>query len=884
MSKEFKANQNQKLDNQELNDWLDSLDAVVESHGRDGAKVILEKLEQRAKDLRVLYSPIPYSPYRNTISQYDQGIYPGDISIEEKITAILRWNALAMVMKANKNYGGLGGHIASYASFAEVFETGFNHFFKGGEEADLIFYQSQCTTGIYARSFLEGRLSKNHLENYRQELKEQGLSSYCHPYLMKDYWTFTTASMGIGLVNAIYQARFMKYLENRNLLKTNKRVWGLFGDGEMDEPESLAGLSIASREKLDNLTFIINCNLQRLDGPVRGNGQIIQELEAVFKANGWNVIKVLWGSEWDKIFQQDKDHLLLKRFAKTVDGKYQTLGARDGEYNLKNFFAEDPEVLKLVSSLSKEEIDKLKRGGHDFKKLYAAFNAAIKTKGKPTVILAKTKKGYGMGKAGESKMTNHQQKELNLEALKEFRDRFQLEIPDNKLENLEFYKPDENSEEIKYLKKRREVLGGPLPKRSFKKIQLDTPKLEKHSNFLFEDSEREYSTTTGLVRSLGNIMRDKDFGKRVVPIVADEARTFGMANLFSQIGIYSPDGQLYEPEDATSILKYQESKTGQLLEEGINEAAAISSWLAAATSYSNHNFPMMPFYIFYSMFGFQRIGDMIWAAADQMPRGFLIGATAGRTTLAGEGLQHQDGQSHVIASTFPNLKSYDPCFAGELAIIFDDGMRRMMTECRDEFYYVTVNNEKYAHPKIDLKNKEGIIKGGYLFKDNSNDKININLLGSGPIFRECIEAANILKDEYGIGSKLFSITSYSELEKDAKSILRQNTLSPANKKQNYLQKLISNNDPIVATSDYVRAYSQLISSYTDNKFLALGTDGFGRSDTRKNLRDFFEVDSKHIVVSSLYTLFEEKKVSLDLLEKAIKKYNLNNNKNNPWEV
>ena len=884
MSKEFKANQNQKLDNQELNDWLDSLDAVVESHGRDGAKVILEKLEQRAKDLRVLYSPIPYSPYRNTISQYDQGIYPGDISIEEKITAILRWNALAMVMKANKNYGGLGGHIASYASFAEVFETGFNHFFKGGEEADLIFYQSQCTTGIYARSFLEGRLSKNHLENYRQELKEQGLSSYCHPYLMKDYWTFTTASMGIGLVNAIYQARFMKYLENRNLLKTNKRVWGLFGDGEMDEPESLAGLSIASREKLDNLTFIINCNLQRLDGPVRGNGQIIQELEAVFKANGWNVIKVLWGSEWDKIFQQDKDHLLLKRFAKTVDGKYQTLGARDGEYNLKNFFAEDPEVLKLVSSLSKEEIDKLKRGGHDFKKLYAAFNAAIKTKGKPTVILAKTKKGYGMGKAGESKMTNHQQKELNLEALKEFRDRFQLEIPDNKLENLEFYKPDENSEEIKYLKKRREVLGGPLPKRSFKKIQLDTPKLEKHSNFLFEESEREYSTTTGLVRSLGNIMRDKDFGKRVVPIVADEARTFGMANLFSQIGIYSPDGQLYEPEDATSILKYQESKTGQLLEEGINEAAAISSWLAAATSYSNHNFPMMPFYIFYSMFGFQRIGDMIWAAADQMPRGFLIGATAGRTTLAGEGLQHQDGQSHVIASTFPNLKSYDPCFAGELAIIFDDGMRRMMTECRDEFYYVTVNNEKYAHPKIDLKNKEGIIKGGYLFKDNSNYKININLLGSGPIFRECIEAANILKDEYGIGSKLFSITSYSELEKDAKSILRQNTLSPANKKQNYLQKLISNNDPIVATSDYVRAYSQLISSYTDNKFLALGTDGFGRSDTRKNLRDFFEVDSKHIVVSSLYTLYEEKKIPLDLLEKAIKKYNLNNNKNNPWEV
>ncbi len=884
MSKEFKANQNQKLDNQELNDWLDSLDAVVENHGRDGAKIILEKLEQRAKDLRVLYSPVPYSPYRNTISQYDQGIYPGDLAIEEKITAILRWNALTMVMKANKNFGGLGGHIASYASFAEVFETGFNHFFKGGDEADLIFYQSQCTTGIYARSFLEGRLTKNHLENYRQELNEQGLSSYCHPYLMKDYWTFTTASMGIGLVNAIYQARFMKYLENRNLLKTNKRVWGLFGDGEMDEPESLAGLSIASREKLDNLTFIINCNLQRLDGPVRGNGQIIQELETIFKANGWNVIKVLWGSEWDKIFQQDKDHLLLKRFAKTVDGKYQTLGARDGEYNLKNFFAEDPEVLKLVSSLTKEEIDGLKRGGHDFKKLYAAFSAAVKTKGKPTVILAKTKKGYGMGKAGESKMTNHQQKELNLDALKEFRDRFQLDIPDNKIENLEFYKPSDDSDEIKYLKKRRDILGGPLPKRSFKKVELKTPSIEKHSNFLFEKSEREYSTTTGLVRSLGNIMRDKDFGKRVVPIVADEARTFGMANLFSQIGIYSPDGQLYEPEDATSILKYQESKTGQLLEEGINEAGAISSWLAAATSYSNHNFPMMPFYIFYSMFGFQRIGDMIWAAADQMPRGFLIGATAGRTTLAGEGLQHQDGQSHIIASTFPNLKSYDPCFASELAIIFDVGMKRMMTECKDEFYYITVNNEKYSHPKIDIKNKDGIIKGGYLFKDQSNEKININLLGSGPIFRECIEASKILKDEYGIGSRLYSITSYSELEKNAKSVLRQNTLSPANKKQNYLQKLISNDDPIIATSDYVRAYSQLISSHINNKFLAMGTDGFGRSDTRKNLREFFEVDSKHIVVSSLYTLYEDKKVPLQTLEKAISKYNLNNNKNNPWEI
>ena len=884
MSSENITEKISKLDAQELNEWIESLDSVIQNHGREAAKTILESLEKRAKELRVVYSALPYSPYRNTISQYDQGIYPGDIQIEEKLTAILRWNALAMVMKANQNYGGLGGHIASYASCAEVFETGFNHFFKGGDNGDLIFYQSQCATGIYARAFLEGRLTSNHLNNYRMETKEQGLSSYCHPYLMKDFWSFTTASMGIGLINAIYQARFIKYLENRNLIKTNKHVWGIFGDGEMDEPESLAGLSIAAREKLDNLTFIINCNLQRLDGPVRGNGQIIQELETLFKAAGWNVIKVLWGSEWDKIFREDKNHLLLKKFAETVDGKYQTLGARDGAYNLKNFFAEDPEVLKLVSSMSDAEIDKLKRGGHDFKKLYAAFSLALKTKGKPTVILAKTKKGYGMGQAGESKMTNHQQKTLNIEALKEFRDKFQLDISDNKLEKLEFYKPEENSEELKYLRKKRETLGGFIPQRKFEKISINIPDLKDHSKFLFEKSDREYSTTTGLIRTLGSMLKDKELGPRLVPIVADEARTFGMANLFNQIGIYSPQGQLYEPEDSSSILSYKESKSGQLLEEGINEAGAISSWLAAATSYSNHNLPMMPFYIFYSMFGFQRIGDLIWAAADQMPRGFLIGATAGRTTLAGEGLQHQDGQSHIIASTFPNLKSYDPCFASELAIIFDEGMRRMMTECKDEFYYLTVTNEKYTHPEINLKNKEGIIKGGYLFEDNTVDGLNVNLMGSGTIFRECIAASEVLKKEYGIGSRLYSITSYSELEKDARSVKRKNMLDPTNKKESYIEKLIDNNDAIIATSDYVRAYSQLISSYLKNKFTPLGTDGFGRSDTRKNLRDFFEVDSPHIVLSTLYSLFEEGEIPIDMVQKAIKKYNFQTNRDDPWNL
>ena len=883
MSTEKQKNVFDELDQEEIQEWVQSLESVIQRTGRDGAKTILEKVEQRAKELRVLYSPLPYSPYRNTISQHDQGIYPGDLQIEEKITAILRWNALAMVMKANKNYGGVGGHIASYASCAEIFETGFNHFFKGGKDSDLIFFQPHSSTGIYARAFLEGRLTENNLNNYRHETKEDGLSSYCHPYLMKDFWNFPTGSMGIGPLSAIYQARFLKYLENRNLKKSEKHVWGVFGDGEMDEPESLAGLSLAARENLDNLTFIINCNLQRLDGPVRGNGQIIQELESTFKGAGWNVIKVLWGSEWDKLFLMDKNHSLLKRFAETVDGEYQTLGARDGAYNLNNFFGQNEEALKLVSSMTDDEIDKLKRGGHDFKKLYAAYKMALETKGKPTVILAKTKKGFGMGEAGESKMTAHQAKELNLDALKEFRNRFQLDIPDNKLENLEFYKPDENSEEVKYLKDRRQKLGGFLPERKFINIPIQTPKLESHSKFLFENSDREYSTTTGLIRAFTTILKDKDLGPRIVPIVADEARTFGMANLFSQIGIYSPKGQLYEPEDSSSILTYKETKSGQLLEEGISEAGAISSWSAAATSYCNHNLPMMPFYIFYSMFGFQRVADLIWAAADQMPRGFLIGATAGRTTLSGEGLQHQDGQSQLYASTVPNLRSYDPCFAEELNVIFDEGMKRMMTDNIDEFYYLTVYNEKYKHNLIKSENKKGIIKGGYLFKDNTNNNLNINLMGSGPILLECLKASEVLKSEFNIGSRVYSITSYSELEKNCRETKRQNLFNPSNIQKNYLQELVDNEDAVIATSDYVRSYSQMISSYIKNKFIPMGTDGFGRSDTRDNLRDFFEIDSKHIVIETLFNFFEENKISIDVMQKSLKKYGFNTNIDHPWK-
>ena len=870
------------MDPEEVREWIQSLDGVVQRNGKEGAKEILEAIEQRAKELRVLYDPLPYSPYRNTISEEEQGIYPGNLEIEEKIIAILRWNALVMVMRANEKYGEVGGHIASYASCAEIFEIGFNHFFKGGDNQDLVFYQPHSSTGIYARAFLEGRLSEEQLENYRHEVNGGGLSSYCHPYLMPDFWSFPTGSMGIGPISAIYQARFMRYLENRSLLKTNKHVWGVFGDGEMDEPESQSALSFAAREKLDNLTFVINCNLQRLDGPVRGNGQIIQELESLFKAAGWNVIKVLWGSEWDKLFALDTKHLLLKRFAETVDGKYQTLGARDGAYNLKNFFGEDPEVMKLVSQMTDQDIDSLKRGGHDFKKLFAAYNQALNTKGKPTVILAKTKKGYGMGQAGESKMTSHQAKKLDFEALKAFRDKFSLPMNDHDIEKLKFYKPEENSQEIQYLKNNRKKLGGFIPSRSFKNISVSIPPIDKYATFAFEGSDRLVSTTMSVTRLLSGLLRDSEIGPRLVPIVADEARTFGMANLFQQVGIYSPEGQLYEPEDASTLLSYKESKDGQLLEEGINEAGALSSWVAAATSYSNHNFPTLPFYIFYSMFGFQRVGDLIWAAADQMPRGFLIGATAGRTTLSGEGLQHQDGSSQIIASTIPNLKSYDPCFAHELATIFDYGARRMMEQCKNEFYYITVGNEKYAHPKAPDNIEEKVIQGGYLFEQRKGN-VSVNLLGSGPILRESIEAAKILQEDFNIGSNVFSITSFTELAKQAREIERSNRLSATEKKEkSFVQNLINNADPIIATSDYTRAYPQLISSYLSNAFIALGTDGFGRSDTRENLRKFFEVDRFHIVLAALDALCDQGTISKSVLISAVKKYNINGNSDHPW--
>ena len=677
----------------ERDEWLSALDDVIAHGGRDRAERLLDALEQHAEDREVKRRPLPYSPYRNTISLEEQPAYPGDLRIEERITAILRWNALAMVMRANKAYGDLGGHIASYASAAEIFEVGFNHFFKGGDDGDLVYFQPHSAPGVYARAFLEGRLSEDNLARYRQEVGGGGLCSYPHPWLMPDFWQFPTGSMGLGPISAIYNARFMRYMEARGLrTRSDRHVWGVFGDGEMDEPESIGALSLAARERLDNLTFIINCNLQRLDGPVRGNGQIIRELEALFRGAGWNVIKVLWGSDWDPLFARDQNHALLRRFAATVDGKYQTLGAKDGAYNLSNFFQEDPETAALVSHMSSDDIDRLRRGGHDFRKLFAAFTAAKAHKGAPTVILAKTKKGFGMGAAGESRMTAHQAKKLDVDGLKAFRDRFALPISDEGVANLQFIKPAAESEEIRYLNERRSALGGYTPVRTRRGDAISVPKLDTYADFALRANGKEMSSTMAFVRLLGTLLRDKQLGPRLAPIVADEARTFGMANLFRQIGIYSPDGQLYEPEDAASMLSYREAKDGQLLEEGITEAGALASWTSAATAYSVHGTAMLPIYIYYSMFGFQRVGDLIWAAADQRARGFLVGATAGRTTLGGEGLQHQDGSSHLVASTIPNCRAYDPFYAYEVAIIFDHGARRMMEAQADEFYYLTVMN------------------------------------------------------------------------------------------------------------------------------------------------------------------------------------------------
>ncbi|MEP7206953.1 MAG: alpha-ketoglutarate dehydrogenase [Casimicrobiaceae bacterium] len=872
-------------DPDETREWLDALAAAVTAGGKERGLFLLQRLEEAAQHLGILSHVPPYSAYQNTVPLEEQGPYPGDLGLEERITSIMRWNALAMVVRANKAYGELGGHIASYASAAEIFEIGFNHFFRGPEApdgADLVFFQPHSAPGVYARAFLEGRLDEERLANYRQEVGGKGLSSYPHPWLMPDFWQFPTGSMGIGPISAIYHARFMRYLEARGVASMGDRhVWGVFGDGEMDEPESIGALTLAARENLDNLTFIINCNLQRLDGPVRGNGQIIQELESLFIGAGWNVIKVLWGSDWDALFARDTHHALLRQFAATVDGQYQTLGANDGAYNQSHFFGLDPELRALVAHMTLGEIDALRRGGHDFRKLYAALRAAQNHRGQPTVILAKTKKGYGMGGVGESRMTAHQQKKLDVDALRVFRDRFGLRLSDEALEEMRFYALPEDSAELTYLRARRAALGGYLPARRRSAEAVAVPALESYARFATAADGHEMSTTTAAVRLISNLLRDRALGPRIVPIVADEARTFGMANLFRQIGIYSPQGQLYEPEDAASMLRYREAKDGQLLEEGITEAGALSSWVAAATSYSVHGVAMLPFYIYYSMFGFQRVGDLIWAAADQRSRGFLLGATAGRTTLGGEGLQHQDGSSHVVAATVPNCRAYDPAFAGELAVILDHGARQMMEAGEDVFYYVTVMNENYAQPSLPSGSAADIIRGMHRIAGDGDAPV--RLLGSGTILREVLAAAELLRDDWNVASDVWSVTSFSELAREAREVERAHRLggkdAPAT---SHVERCLAGAAPVIAATDYVRAYPQLIAAYLEAPFTALGTDGFGRSDTRAALRSFFEVDRHHVVVAALHALARTGDVAGDVLARARLKYAVAADVAPPW--
>ena len=872
-------------DPEETAEWLEAFDAVVQHVGRDRAHFLFERLAAHALAQGVESSRARVTPYVNTIAFDQQPRYPGDLELEERLAAALRWNALAMVVRANKAYGELGGHIASYASAADLFEVGFNHFFRAaapdageGSGGDLVYFQPHSSPGVYARAYLEGFLNEENLQHYRREIAGPGLCSYPHPWLMPDFWQFPTGSMGIGPINSIYQARFMRYLQNRGLAQTEgRKVWGFFGDGEMDEPESIGALSLAARERLDNLIFVINCNLQRLDGPVRSNGRIIDELEAHFSGAGWNVIKVVWGSDWDALFARDRTGALARAFAHTVDGQFQTFSANDGAYNRERFFGQNPELAALAAQLSDQEIDRLRRGGHDVRKLHAAYAKALAHRGQPTVILAKTMKGFGMGTSGQGRMTTHQQKKLDFDDLKAFRDRFRLPIPDEDVEQVKFYKPAEDSPEMQYLHARRTALGGYLPRRRRVASKgLTVPSIQTWGQFALDANGREMSTTMALVRMLTALLKDGEIGQRVVPIVADEARTFGMANMFRQVGIYSPLGQLYEPEDLGSMLYYREDTKGQILEEGISEAGAVSSWIAAATSYSVHDLPMLPFYIYYSMFGFQRIGDIIWAAADQRARGFLIGATSGKTTLGGEGLQHQDGTSHLAASTIPNCRAYDPAFAYEVAAIVDEGMREMVEQQRDVFYYVTVMNENYAQPSVpegDLQTvRDGILKGIYQLPTESTAKARVQLLGAGAILGEVIAAQTMLKDDWGIDAAVWSVTSFTELQRDGMAAERSSRLGGLETQPYVSSALGASQGPVIAATDYVRAVPELIRAYVPRRYVTLGTDGFGRSDTRAALREFFEVDRASVVIAALKALADEGEVEARVVRDAVERY------------
>ena len=879
-------------DPQETREWIDALQSLIANEGEARAEFLLQQLFDVARRSCRGLKFNATTAYTNTIPLAEQPPYPGDLALEERVTALVRWNALVMVVRANREHPELGGHIATYASAANLFEVGLNHFFHAGQDGDLVYFQPHCAPGIYARAFLEGRLSEDTLLKYRQETRGGGLSSYPHPWLMPDFWQFPNASMGLGPINAIYQARFMRYLEDREMIKSalpaaDRKVWAFVGDGEMDEPESLAGLSLAAREKLDNLIFVVNCNLQRLDGPVRGNGSIIQELEGLFTGAGWNVIKLLWGSDWDALFARDREGILLKRLHETVDGELQKYAATDGRFNREHFFNKYPELQALVADMSDADIDRLRRGGHDPLKIYSAYHAATRVRGRPTVILAQTKKGYGMGQWGEGKMTAHQAKKLETDALIAFRDRFALPISDADVAALRFYKPDDNSHEIKYLHARRKALGGAMPARigvASADRDFAAPKLDTFTRVLDGSHEREESTTMSFVALLAQLLKHADAGKRIVPIVADEARTFGMQTLFRQFAIYSSTGQMYEPEDRDELLYYKEAKNGQIIEEGITEAGAISSWIAAATAYSTHGATMLPFYIFYSIFGFQRIADLIWAAGDSRARGFLIGATSGRTTLSGEGLQHQDGSSHVVAATFPNCISYDPTYGYELAVIIQDGMRRMLDVHEDVFYYITVTNENYRMPAMPVGIEQGILKGMYLLKQGGQHKHRVQLMGSGTILREVLAAAELLEAEYGVAADVWSVTSFTELARDGMATERWNRLHPeAAPRVTWVEQCLKDRSgPAIAATDYVRAYAEPIRAWLNRPYTVLGTDGFGRSDTRARLRRFFEVDRAHICVAALKALADQEVLPATVVGGAIIKFGIKPDAIEPW--
>ncbi len=878
----------------ETQEWMDALRSVVQYQGAERMQFLLTKLRDEARRAGVLPPFSATTPYVNTIRPEYEEKPQWDRELEHKIRSAIRWNAVAIILRANKSSSELGGHIASFQSSALLYDIGFNHFWhapSADNGGDLIYVQGHVSPGIYARAFIEGRLTEQQLLNYRQESEGKGIPSYPHPWLMADFWQFPTVSMGLGPLMAIYQARFLKYLEGRSLAKTsNRKVWAFLGDGECDEPESLGAISMAGREKLDNLIFVINCNLQRLDGPVRGNGKIIQELESVFRGAGWNVIKVVWGSGWDKLFAKDPGSLLLRRMEECVDGQYQDFKSKNGAYVREHFF-NSPELKALVADLSDDEVWKLNRGGHDPFKVYAAYASAVKHKDQPTVILAKTVKGYGMGESGEGQMIAHQAKKMTDDALRQFRDRFDIPIPDDQIDAMPFISLAPDSPELKYMQDHRAALGGHLPQRRRTSTPLTPPPLTAFDRLLQSSGEREISTTMAFVQMLGTLLRDKGLGKFIVPIVPDESRTFGMEGMFRQLGIYSAVGQLYKPQDADQLMYYREDKAGQVLQEGINEAGAMSSWIAAATSYSTNDVPMIPFYIYYSMFGLQRVGDLAWAAGDMRCRGFLLGGTAGRTTLNGEGLQHEDGHSHVLASTIPNCISYDPTFAYEVVVIVRDGIRRMFQDQEDVYYYITLMNENYQHPAMPAGAEEGIVKGLYLLQegrktDKKNAAPRVQLMGSGTILREVIAAADLLRDDWKVDADIWSATSFNELRRDGMSVDRWNLLHPTKPaRKSYIESALEGHaGPVIAATDYMRSYAEQVRRHIPRRFEVLGTDGFGRSDYRAKLRQFFEVNRYYVVVAALKTLADEGTLKADVVAKAIAKYGLDTERPDPWTV